>query len=80
MDTEKAETEKAETEKTESQKNGHDKSSTEEKEKQSIGDIVGDLVVSATTVLAHSAAQAVVGSVKKAAAKSAPAKPVLTPP
>ena len=40
--------------------------------KQDVGQIVGDLVVSGATVLAHSAAEAVVKRVRKAAAKSAP--------
>jgi hypothetical protein len=39
-----------------------------------IGDMVGDLVVSGATVLAHSAATAIVKRVKKAATKSAPVK------
>jgi hypothetical protein len=56
-----------------------DKSETEtteqpKKTEQPISDIVGDLVVSAATVIAHSAAEAVVGRVKKAAKKSAVAK------
>ena len=55
---------KSETEKTEQSK----------KTEQPISDIVGDLVVSAATVIAHSAAEAVVGRVKKAAKKSAVAK------
>ena len=55
---------KSETEKTEQPK----------KTEQAISDIVGDLVVSAATVIAHSAAEAVVGRVKKAAKKSAVAK------
>ena len=38
--------------------------------KPAIADVVGDLVVSGATVLANSAAQAIVGRVKKAAAKS----------
>jgi hypothetical protein len=42
--------------------------------KQEIGQIVGDLVVSGATVLAHSAAEAVVKRVRKAAAKTTPAK------
>src|SRR3954451_22291670 len=42
----------------------------------SIGDVVGNLVVSGATVLANTAAKAVVGRVKKAAAKSAPVKAV----
>jgi hypothetical protein len=45
-----------------------------EKSKQNVGDIVGDLVVSGATVLANTAAKAVVSRVKKAAAKSKPAK------
>jgi hypothetical protein len=46
---------------------GHDNSLPEEKktEKQPIADMVGDLVVSAATVIAHSAAEAVVNRVKK---------------
>ena len=47
-----------------------------EKPKQNVGDIVGDLVVSGATVLANTAAKAVVSRVKKAAAKSKPAKAV----
>jgi hypothetical protein len=42
--------------------------------KQDVGQIVGDLVVSGATVLAHSAAEAVVKRVRKAAAKTTPAK------
>ena len=45
-----------------------------EQAKQNIGDLVGELVVSGATVLANSAAKAVVSRVKKAAAKSPPAK------
>jgi hypothetical protein len=41
-----------------------------------VGEIVGDLVVGGATLLAHSAAEAVVKRVKKAAAKSAPVKAV----
>ena len=41
---------------------------------QNIGDMVGDLVVSGATMLANTAAKAVVGRIKKAAAKSAPVK------
>ena len=37
-----------------------------------IGEIVGDLVVGGATVLAHSAAEAVVKRVRKAAAKPLP--------
>ena len=44
--------------------------------KPEIGEVVGDLVVSTATVLANSAATAVVNRFKKAAAKSAPAKAV----
>src|ERR1044072_6469134 len=44
--------------------------------KQNVGDIVGDLVVSGATMLANTAATAVVNQVKKAAAKSKPAKAV----
>jgi hypothetical protein len=40
--------------------------------KQDLGEIVGDLVVSGATLLAHSAAETVVKRVKKAAAKLAP--------
>jgi len=39
--------------------------------KQDIGELVGDLVVSGATVLAHTAAKAVVMRVRKAAAKTA---------
>jgi hypothetical protein len=58
MDTEKTETQTT---------NGHDNSPPEEKktEKQPIADMVGDLVVSAATLIAHSAAEAVVNQVKK---------------
>jgi|SRR4051812_34012527 hypothetical protein len=42
--------------------------------KQDIRDIVGDLVVSGATLLAHSAAETVVEQIKKAAAKLAPVK------
>ena len=45
-----------------------------EKPKQDVGQIVGDLVVSGATVLAHSAAEAVVKRVRKAAAKTRPVK------
>jgi hypothetical protein len=48
----------------------------EEKQARTVADTVGDLVVSAVTVLAHSAALAVVGSVKEAAAKPTPVKAV----
>jgi len=41
--------------------------------------MVGDLVVSAATVLTHSAAQAVVGRVKKAAKKSPAVKKAKAP-
>ena len=44
--------------------------------KQNIGEIVGDLVVSGATLLAHSAAETVVKRVKKAAAKLAPIEAV----
>ena len=44
--------------------------------KKDIGEMVGDLVVSGATVLAHSAAEAVVKRVRKAAAKTAPVKAV----
>ena len=47
-----------------------------EKSKQNVGDIVGDLVVSGATVLTNTAAKAVVSRVKKAAAKTKPAKAV----
>jgi methylthioribose-1-phosphate isomerase len=53
-----------------------DEQKTDESKKQDVGEIVGDLVVSGATVLAHSAAEAVVKRVKKAAAKSAPVKAV----
>src|SRR3954454_21620831 len=49
---------------------------TTDQPKPSISDVVGDLVVSGATVLANTAAKAVVGQVKKAAAKSAPVKAV----
>ena len=44
--------------------------------KQDIGEIVGDLVVSGATLLAHSAAESVVKRVKKVVAKSAPVEAV----
>jgi hypothetical protein len=44
--------------------------------KQDIGEIVGDLVVSGATLLAHSVAETVVKRVKKAAAKLAPVEAV----
>ena len=44
--------------------------------KQDLGEIVGDLVVSGATLLAHSAAETVVKRVKKAAAKLAPIEAV----
>ena len=44
--------------------------------KQDMGQIVSDLVVSGATVLAHSAAEAVVKRVRKAAAQTAPVKAV----
>src|SRR3954466_6938691 len=47
---------------------------TTDQPKPSIGDMVGDLVVSGATMLANTAAKAVVGRIKKAAAKSAPVK------
>jgi len=47
-----------------------------EKPKQDIGQIVGDLVVSGATVLAHSAAEAIVKRVRKAAGKTVPVKAV----
>jgi hypothetical protein len=49
---------------------------TTDQPKPTIGDVVGDLVVSGATVLANSAAKAVVSRVKKAAATSAPVKAV----
>ena len=42
--------------------------------KKDVGEIVGDLVVSGATVLAHSAAEAVVKRVRKAASKTPPVK------
>ena len=65
MDTEKTETQTTK---------GRDNSLPEEKKtaKQPIADVVGDLVVSAATVIAHSAAGAVVNRVKKVAKKKAP--------
>jgi hypothetical protein len=45
-----------------------------EKPKQDMGEVISDLIVSGATVLAHTAAEAVVGRVKKAAAKTAPVK------
>jgi hypothetical protein len=47
-----------------------------EQPKQDIAQIVGDLVVSGATVLAHSAAEARVKRVRKAAAKTAQVKAV----
>jgi hypothetical protein len=47
-----------------------------EKPKQDIGEVVGDLIVSGATVLAHSAAEAIVKRVRKSAAKTAPVKAV----
>jgi hypothetical protein len=47
-----------------------------EQPKQDIAQIVGDLVVSGATVLAHSAAEAMVKRVRKAAAKTAQVKAV----
>ena len=49
---------------------------TTDQPKPSIGDAVGDLIVSGATVLANTAAKAVVNRVKKAAATSAPVKAV----
>jgi hypothetical protein len=46
--------------------------------KQPISDMFGDMVVSAATVLAHSAAEAAVDHVKKAVKKSAVAKKAKT--
>jgi hypothetical protein len=47
-----------------------------EQPKQDIGQMVGDLVVSGATVLAHSAVEAVVKRVRKATAKTGPVKAV----
>jgi hypothetical protein len=47
-------------------------SATDKQPTPDIGAIVGDLVVSGATILAHSAAEAVVKRVKKAAADTAP--------
>ena len=47
-----------------------------EEPKKDIGEVVGDLVVGGVTVLAHSAAEAVVNRVRKAAAKTASGKAV----
>ena len=47
-----------------------------EQPNQNIGDIVGDLVVSGATMLANTAAKAVVNRVKKAAGKTKPIKAV----
>jgi hypothetical protein len=58
MDTEKTDPEKSEAE--------HEKKA----EKQPIADMVGDLVVSAATVLAHSAAEAVVNRVNSRACRT----------
>ena len=57
---------------------GHDQTNgrTGGQPKQDIGEIVGDLVVSGATLLAHSAAETVVKRVKKAAAKLAPVEAV----
>ena len=44
--------------------------------KQDLGEIVGDLVVSGATLLAHSVAETVVKRVKIAAAKLAPVEAV----
>jgi hypothetical protein len=44
--------------------------------KQDLGEIVGDLVVSGATLLAHSAAETVVKRVKKAAAELVPVEAV----
>jgi hypothetical protein len=52
------------------------KSEKEKQPTQDIGTIVGDLVVSGATMLAHSAAEAVVERVKKAAADSTPVRAV----
>ena len=52
------------------------KSEKEKQPTQDIAAIVGDLVVSGATMLAHSAAEAVVKRVKKAAADSAPVQAV----
>ena len=60
MDTEKVDTEKADTKR--------------ERKPENISDMVGDLIVSAATVLAQSAATAVVGQAKKIAGKSTAAK------
>jgi hypothetical protein len=49
-----------------------------EQPKQNVGDLVGELVVSGATMLANTAAKAVVSRVKKAAAKSGPAKAATT--
>ena len=48
----------------------------DDESKKDISEIVGDLVVSGVTVLAHSAAKAVVKRVRKAAVKTAPVKAV----
>ena len=45
-------------------------------EAQPVADAVGDIVISAATLLAHSAAQAVVGRVKRAAKKTKVGKKV----
>src|SRR6187551_3788032 len=52
------------------------KSEKEKQPTQDIGTIVGDLVVSGATMLAHSAAEAVVERVKKAAADTTPVRAV----
>ena len=52
------------------------KHEAEEGKPATVADTVGDLVVSAATVLAHTAAEAVVGRVKKAAAKTKPVRAV----
>ncbi len=52
------------------------KPEAEEGKPATVADTVGDLVVSAATVLAHTAAEAVVGRVKKAAAKTKPVRAV----
>ena len=49
---------------------------TEKKPNENVGDMVGDLVVSGATMLANTAAKAVVSRVKKAAAKSPAVKAV----
>jgi hypothetical protein len=51
---------------------------TTEKPKQGMAAAIGDLIVSGARVLAHSAAEAVVGRVKKASKKTRPVKAVAT--